>query len=191
MNRQECIDFANENLKKWGLIELGWSFSFIKRKRTLGLCSYSKKKIFLSIHHMNSSDDEVKDTILHEIAHALSFTHDKERGHKYHWKKWCRTIGAKPDRCGTSSGMTYKYQIYCPHCRKAIAQCHRKFRSSKICRKCRTIVVCIENKPNNEDEISIADRLHAMFAETSSTPVFINPILRNHLNQIRNLIFEG
>jgi hypothetical protein len=40
---------------------------------------------------------QVTDTILHEIAHALTLGD----GHGYAWKRKCIEIGAKPERCYT------------------------------------------------------------------------------------------
>ena len=38
-------------------------------------------------------DDEIKDTLLHEIAHALA---GPKAGHRYEWKRICLQIGATP-----------------------------------------------------------------------------------------------
>jgi hypothetical protein len=56
---------------------------------------------------------QVTDTILHEIAHAL--TRD---GHGYAWKRKCIEIGAKPERCYTNKDIspTMRYQAICGGC---------------------------------------------------------------------------
>ena len=51
---------------------LNWSFGFNQRKRAIGVCIPSKRKIELSIPFVRALDiNQVTDTILHEIAHAL------------------------------------------------------------------------------------------------------------------------
>ena len=77
----------------------GWTFRWQNKKRSLGTCSYKKKEIRLSkwyveLNHLIS----VRDTILHEIAHALSYVRygSKGIGHGRLWKDICRQIGAVP-----------------------------------------------------------------------------------------------
>jgi hypothetical protein len=41
--------------------------------------------------------EEIVDTILHEIAHALV---GPRHGHDTVWKAKCTDIGARPERCG-------------------------------------------------------------------------------------------
>ena len=49
-----------------------WSFAFNRRKQALGLCVYHRKCIELSVYFVKrNSHEEILDTILHEIAHAL------------------------------------------------------------------------------------------------------------------------
>jgi hypothetical protein len=57
---------------------------------------------------------QVTDTILHEIAHALTLGD----GHGYAWKRKCIEIGAKPERCYTNKDtvFTMRYQAICGGC---------------------------------------------------------------------------
>jgi predicted SprT family Zn-dependent metalloprotease len=50
----------------------GWGFAFNKQRRGMGLCRYATRTIELSIYLVDRNGlEEVRDTILHEIAHAL------------------------------------------------------------------------------------------------------------------------
>ena len=50
-----------------------WKFEFDRSKVRFGKCSYGSKTISLSRHLVElNADVEVRDTILHEIAHALA-----------------------------------------------------------------------------------------------------------------------
>ena len=83
-----------------------WSFRYMNRKVTLGSCNYPKKIIRLSRWYVLENDhEEISDTVLHEIAHALSFErYGKDgKGHGKLWKKVCREIGAVPKRRGDES----------------------------------------------------------------------------------------
>jgi predicted SprT family Zn-dependent metalloprotease len=74
-----------------------WGFDWNRRKRALGTCNYTKKQIQLSIHFFNTleGNDEIFDTILHEIAHAIAGV---RAGHGYAWRNVARKIGANPNR---------------------------------------------------------------------------------------------
>ena len=73
MNTIEAKNMAVRLMDHHGLIEKGWTFVWMKMKRTFGQCWHSKKQILLS-WPLTSLNDEttVRDTILHEIAHALA-----------------------------------------------------------------------------------------------------------------------
>ena len=76
-----------------------WSFKWNNRVNSLGVCKYKHSgggAIELSRKWTAASPkDEVRDTILHEIAHALA---GRLAGHGYHWQQACLAIGALPER---------------------------------------------------------------------------------------------
>lgn len=79
----------------------GWRFRFDHARRRMGLCSYRKRIISLSKPlTLLNSEDQILDTILHEIAHALT---PKDHGHGNEWKIMARSLGAKPERCTQAS----------------------------------------------------------------------------------------
>lgn len=80
----------------------GWAFRWQNKKRSLGTCSYNWREIRLSKWYVELNDlADVKDTILHEIAHALAYERygSQSIGHGFLWKKVCREIGAIPKAC--------------------------------------------------------------------------------------------
>ena len=186
MTPAECEKLARSEMNKWGLHN--WSFAFNNKKTALGICSYRLRQIQVSNHHLSSKYEEIHDTILHEIAHALCFINDGERGHGYNWKKWCRKIGANPKRCGSSSGMTYKYSYYCRNCKKIVCRSHRALRRRYICRKCK----CgLETHLTSEFDSSI--RLSDKFSEISGLISSIGNVdiklkLKRQLINILNLM---
>lgn len=73
MKREDAEVLAHELMTEFGLIQKGWRFGWMTRKRTLGLCRYSTMEILLSVGYVDlNSEDNVEQTIRHEIAHALA-----------------------------------------------------------------------------------------------------------------------
>jgi len=131
MNKQSLIALGNSLLAEH--LPSDWKFELNKRKSSLGLCSFTKKTIYSSEYFIGRIDDnELKDTILHEIAHALADINDDHRGHGSPWKKACRSIGAKPVRCHTGEVVDDegKYLVKCPSCSFKFAR-HR-FNRTKL-----------------------------------------------------------
>lgn len=69
---------------------IGWTVEVSRGRRTIGLCSYSDKTIYLSKHHIeNDSHDAVRDTVIHEVAHALN----PLDGHGSKWRNTAIALG--------------------------------------------------------------------------------------------------
>jgi predicted SprT family Zn-dependent metalloprotease len=107
------------NGRKYCARDIGYSFAWMNRKRTLGLCNYSKKQILLSEDYVfNNNVELVKDTILHELAHAFSYHIYGSRGHGHnqYWRSVCVQIGALPNRCkSTDDGLKVDYAYVLRH----------------------------------------------------------------------------
>ena len=94
MSEEEVKAIVSAKIKELGLSSK-YKVTFMNTRRLLGQCIKSKKEIRISRIHMKNDDPkEVKDTILHELAHAKC----RKRGHNKYWKAWCLKIGAKPER---------------------------------------------------------------------------------------------
>ena len=78
-----------------------WKLEFENCKSSLGRCHYHDRKITLSEWYVELNEEkDVEDTILHEIAHALSWVrYGREgKGHGRLWKKVCVESVAIPQR---------------------------------------------------------------------------------------------
>jgi predicted SprT family Zn-dependent metalloprotease len=104
-------------LEKFGLVQQGWRFELDNAKRRVGLCSHKTKTISVSIHYIfKSTSEEITDTILHEVAHALV---GSKHGHDWTWKSKAVEIGAKPERLageGVESTASPNFIIECSGC---------------------------------------------------------------------------
>jgi hypothetical protein len=95
MNLSEARILAELYIEKYLSNQDGgrWHFAWNNHKRTYGMCIYGKKQIVLSkFLTPHCSEAEVEDTILHEIAHALT----PGSGHGRLWKIMARKLGANP-----------------------------------------------------------------------------------------------
>lgn len=113
----------------------GWRFAFNRRKRALGLCRYAIRTIELSIFLVyQNGPEEILDTILHEIAHALV---GPEHGHDAVWKQKCLEIGAKPLRCGAADMPAGQWQARCGGCGAVFSRYRKPKRlQGWFCRAC-------------------------------------------------------
>lgn len=115
MNLNFAEEMAVTELEYHGLRHQGWSFRFDRSVNRLGYCNYRKKVISLSQHATLANDEtSVRNTILHEIAHALcGFL----AGHGPTWKAKCLEIGGNGQRLGSiATKAPHKYQLHCLDC---------------------------------------------------------------------------
>jgi predicted SprT family Zn-dependent metalloprotease len=152
MDQTLAHQMALELMEHFGLFEAGWRFRWGSGKRQLGSVRVTRRRhptssriiehktLTLSRHLVSlNTTQEVRDTILHEIAHALAGV---EHGHDAVWKAVCLKIGAKPQRLADESVriVSPAWEILCPSCRKVVAQRHRRMNRDRLkssyCRHC-------------------------------------------------------
>ena len=100
-------------MKKHGLDD--WSFRYHTKKRAVGTCYYQSKTIALSRYHAEQSElKDIVDTLLHEIAHALT----PGDSHGSRWVAACQRIGANPEKYfrGPVIDVPMKWTLECPVC---------------------------------------------------------------------------
>lgn len=126
MNVDEAVALARTLMNQWGLET--WKFGLNRRKKTLGLCYFPTRTgkpgcIMLSIHLIRHNGvAEVRDVILHEIAHALA---GSTAGHGPAWLAMAVKVGARPKRCGNAAMPHGPWRATCPGCGKLYSR-HRK-----------------------------------------------------------------
>jgi hypothetical protein len=99
-NLKAIEDSARYILNKHGLED--WTFKFTNTHRQLGLCTYSKKTISVSkIACEHNTMEDIRDIILHEVAHALV---GGRHGHDKVWRRQCRLLGCKLDSSSNTEG---------------------------------------------------------------------------------------
>lgn len=143
MNKAKAQQLARSLMDKHGLHHV--PFEFDRAVKRLGACHFMYpagnkhaailKKITLSAKYVELlPEDEVKDVILHEIAHALA---GAAAGHGPRWRVQARAIGAKGDRCATpSAAPEASVKGVCLSCGH-VYPAHRLPQRVKMCAKCR------------------------------------------------------
>jgi predicted SprT family Zn-dependent metalloprotease len=88
--------YAERLLVQYGLKAKGWKVVFDNTKCRGGECRYAQKEIGISAHLFAIwTFEQCRDTILHEVAHALTPGH----GHDKVWKAKHAEIGGNAKRC--------------------------------------------------------------------------------------------
>ena len=135
----DAIEMTTNLIKNHGLV--GWRVKLDHARRRAGQCDYNTKMISLSRHYVRNADAEhVRDTILHEIAHALV---GPNHGHDAVWRQKAREIGCTATRCHNLNFSKARWQMKCPNGCFLIERHRRKF--GLVCAKCKAPVQFFSN----------------------------------------------
>jgi predicted SprT family Zn-dependent metalloprotease len=112
MTKFDALQMAVTLMEEHGLAD--WDFKFSKGKNLFGYCSHVKRTISLSYPLTLLNDaSQVRDTLLHEIAHALV---GRGHGHGQVWKAKAEEIGARPVRCYSQEDVNTPIRKYVGTC---------------------------------------------------------------------------
>jgi predicted SprT family Zn-dependent metalloprotease len=135
MTMKQAQELAQDLMRRHKLSP-EWSFQFDRSKVRFGKCNFSKQQISLSTYLVEANGEvEIRDTILHEIAHALA---PRGAGHGPVWQALALSIGCTGRRCyGQEVARPVpKFKGTCPSCQRAI---HRHRRAVMACGNCTAV----------------------------------------------------
>jgi len=111
---KEARALLREKMNDHGLTE--WKTRIGGAYRRLGMCSYKEKVIELSEQFvLAGTQEQILDTIMHEIAHALV---GPGYGHGRVWKAKARELGATAKSASKSVNIEQRYVAHCQVCSK-------------------------------------------------------------------------
>jgi predicted SprT family Zn-dependent metalloprotease len=144
MTESEVTQLALDLMAEHNLNWPAWGFKIVRAKLYLGRCTYNRFNggmIEFSKNYFHLSFDQIKDVLLHEIAHAIA---GHAAGHGPEWKSVCRKIGAMPNPKAdlkAEAKIQWKWTGVCPvdpsHTlkRHALTDKGRRMACGKCCRR--------------------------------------------------------
>lgn len=123
MNLADFRDFAWDLMSQHGIED--WKLILSKKMvSTYGTTNSYRKQIEINLHFvMNNPWSKIKDTILHEIAHAIVGTCHQ---HDEVWRLKAIEIGCNGQRCGREFIKTKEWIGICSICNLTISRHKRK-----------------------------------------------------------------
>src|SRR5262249_46398867 len=126
-SRSESVTLPEARTMARGLMDVHglqhWTFTFDRAVQRFGLCDRTERRITLSARLVElNGENEVRDTILHETAHARS-----RGGHGKSWRREAARLGCRVRACYSSDVVTPtpKFIGECPRC-GAASRSHRR-----------------------------------------------------------------
>ena len=127
---QNALKKCHELLCKHGLSD--WSVCLDDSMSRAGACKYRTKQISLArLFLRKASEQDILDTILHEIAHALAGV---EHHHDAVWRKIAREIGCTAERCHNIVFSPPRWIMQCPN--GCFASTRNRRVRGVVCKKC-------------------------------------------------------
>jgi predicted SprT family Zn-dependent metalloprotease len=131
-NFDRNLDICLDAMEKHGLLGQGWDFTISKTKNIIADCNDVKDVIRMSRMHLELGGEyEVKQVILHEIAHALVGT---GYGHNHKWRAKAWEIGVvdPSSTFSVSYDIPHKIEIVCSVCNGVLAKRQRRMNATKL-----------------------------------------------------------
>lgn len=110
-----------------------WTFGFNTNKRRRGVCKYAPRRIEISRHLVALGEAEARNTIAHEVAHAVVGV---GHAHNHVWRRKALELGCDGRTCGKSMNVKPKWIGTCPS--GHTVERHRCPRRPTSCVKCST-----------------------------------------------------
>lgn len=131
MDLREARNMTIDLMTEHGLLDRGWSFAYNRKKNRAGECDYLSREIRLSsVLTAHRPTPEVRNTILHEVAHAIV---GHGNGHNWVWRQMFVQLGGNGERCFESGvrEKVAKYRVECEAGGETLLHIHRLTKNYK------------------------------------------------------------
>lgn len=114
---QAFFSQIHDKLYLEGRLSERYTLKFNNNKTRAGVCFFPPKctielsREFIAYH--GTTEESIKDVVLHELAHAITGPHVSQP-HGKEWKRAAKEIGCSGKRCSTTFKPDYKYLLTCP-----------------------------------------------------------------------------
>lgn len=143
MKMEDILESARNMLIEYGL--RGWKVITDSNKTTFGVCYYSRRTLSFSKYLENHSDDQIIDTIKHEVAHArVSSKAGVAVGHNEEWRQTFISMGGSGMRCSEQSLTEHLWEGACDSGCQVFRR-HRRIRNA-FCPTCDAPLVWTNTK---------------------------------------------
>ncbi len=138
MKVNDIVKEARALMNQHGLCD--WNVRISNAKRQLGCCNYTKKTLSFSKYLSTTEDKTPINTILHEIAHALT----PGAHHGWKWRQKALEIGCNGNITSSVQLVKPKYAPICSKCGKTFGERHRRINGE--CPGCKSNIIWRLNK---------------------------------------------
>lgn len=135
----------------FNMTKMDWTFEWSNKRNAFGTCARRRRRRYVNgsfgieiynkriqlskwlVANSESTFEEWKDTMLHEIAHAIDVEIRGTSDHSYTWKSIASSVGARPERTTDVkiSHENSKYTMTCISCGEKSAS-HKKKRAGRV-----------------------------------------------------------
>lgn len=110
-----------------------WTIRYDQAKKRAGACQFNLKQILISRQHVKlNTESIVRDTLLHEFAHAIAYQLYGDSGHGACWKSVAVKLGVTPKARGTFNLPKAPWQlVFCCQVNRSLEKVTSRYRRNK------------------------------------------------------------
>ena len=140
--------------KRFSGLRADWTFGFDLSPVRAGVCRYGERRIDLSVSYcLQAALDDVADTILHEIAHAIV---GKAHNHDAVWCAKAREIGCTGERTHSVEHTEARWLGECAcGVRWRRQRLHRRLRRGAVCPACGSEIAWRSNVETGQSDRTV------------------------------------
>jgi predicted SprT family Zn-dependent metalloprotease len=145
MDAHAILTLGHHLLAAHGLAARGWQFALDDARLRAGACFYDRKTVRVSRHLAGRSEAEVRNIVLHEVAHALVGPEARPQ-HGAAWRAQALAIGCDGARCHALGPLCpAPYRVTCGCGAVDVLRFRLQGLKGKVCKRCASplTILCV------------------------------------------------